>query len=166
MANSDLAQHYRSGLQAVPEGVSEDDIVALARGEHLGERHDAVLARVAGSEAGALALAIAREIEPAARALADARYADSANISALPARPARRFAWASPEALAAGVVAVAIAATLAFRAEHPTPHDAVAVNPAGDMIFGDSSYESDLALASSMESDEAPDAVFTDAFDS
>jgi hypothetical protein len=142
-------------------GIDADDIVRLARGEHLGARHDAALEALAASPAARDAFRVARAIESDARALACGIAATRGSNVVTLARPVPRTAAPMRFAAAAAVGFVAIGAAL-FGWQGFTPHAAApvaATSPESDLIF----LPSDEAMASA-DRRPAGDELFVDAF--
>ena len=145
------------GFPDLCAGIAADDIVRLARGEHLGARHDAALEALAGSASARDAFRLARAIEEDASALSAAvASARGTNVAVLD-RKVRQVATPARWAAAAAVGFVAAGAML-FGLKGPAAPIAVA-SPEADLIF----VPSDDALASS-SSQPAGDALFVDAF--
>jgi len=141
--------------------IAADDIVRLARGEHLGARHDAALEALAASPSARDAFRMARAIERDAKSLADAVNAARGNNVVALARPERPVAAPTRWAAAAAIGFVAVGAMLfgwqdlAPRATAPM----AAASPEADLIF----VPSDEAVVSS-SAKAAGDALFVDAF--
>jgi hypothetical protein len=145
-------------------GIDADDIVRLARGEHLGARHDAALEALASSPAARDAFRIARAVEADARALAAAiAVARGGNVVAL-SRPVARDRAPVRWAMAAAVGFVAVGAALfgaqGLRPELAQPVATAAPTPESDLIF----RSSDEGLASTARNKPASDELFVDAF--
>lgn len=147
-------------------GIDADDVVRLARGEHLGARHDAALEALAASPAGREAFRIARAIDRDAQDLARAIGAvRGGHVVALAPRAARRPApirWAA--AAAVGFIAIG-AALFGWRGMAPEAAAPVAVSapaPDSDVIF----RSSEEGLASAGARKPASDELFDDAFGS
>ena len=145
-------------------GIDADDIVRLARGEHLGARHDAALEALAASPAARDAYRIARAVERDARALAQRIAAAGAgNVVSLARRTPRQpqpIRWAA--AAAVGFVAVG-AALFGWQGTMPgstAPVAATTPAPESDLIF----RSSDEGLASTVQNKSTGDALFVDAF--
>lgn len=156
-----LAQLYQRMTAASTQAVDADALARLAAGQHVDEGHDASVAALACSATDATALRVALELAPASEALAHGvRGADVVTLA--PRRAAVRWL-----AMAAGVAAVALVATLVVSpqqaADAPT---AVATAVEDDAIFT-VSFEGSIAA-----SDEAPEAlpagddIFSGEFDS
>lgn len=147
--------------QDMTAGIDADDIVRLARGEHLGARHDAALEALAASTAARDAFRLARAVDREAHALAcELEAARGSNVVTL-ARPAPRTAAPMRWAAAAAVGFVAVGAAL-FGWQGVTPQAAAPVAatlPESDLIF----LPSDEAVASA-DSKPQGDALFVDAF--
>lgn len=145
------------GIAEMPPGMAADDIVRLARGEHLGARHDAALEALAASASARDAFRLARAIEHDAKALAVAIAAARGTNVAVMERKVRQVATPARWAAAAAVGFVAAGAML-FGLQGPVTPIAVA-SPEADLIF----VPSDDALASS-STQPSGDALFVDAF--
>jgi ferric-dicitrate binding protein FerR (iron transport regulator) len=145
-------------------GIDADDIVRLARGEHLGARHDAALEALAASPAARDAYRIARAVEPEARELA-LRIAAvrGANVVAIRREaPVQRrpMRWAA--AAAVGFVAVGVALFGGQGTIHAPQAPVASAEPAtrSDLIF----RSSDEGLASAGQKKAGSDDLFVDAF--
>jgi hypothetical protein len=138
-----------------------DLIARLAAGEHLGERHEAELARIAASPALSSLLRLALASQGAAEELAAGIAALNApRVVPFAARPRRRvLPWV---AMAATVAGVALLATSLDRADAPSGEPAVAQQATDDAIFGEA-FEG--AIADAGESDSG-DSIFSGEFDS
>jgi hypothetical protein len=149
------------GVTNATSEVAADDIVRLARGEHLGARHDAALEALAASPSARDAFRLARAIERDAQSLADAvGAARGSNVFVLD-RPERPLAAPTRWAAAATIGFVAVGAML-FSWQGSAPQSAAPIavaSPESDLIF----VPSDEALASS-PGKSAGDALFVDAF--
>lgn len=138
-----------------------DLIARLAAGEHLGERHDAELARIAASPqlSSLLRLALATQ-GPAEELSAGIAAFRAPRVAPFAARPRRRvLPWV---AMAATVAGVALLAASLDRADAPSGQPSVAQQPADDAIFGEA-FEG--AIADAGESDDG-DSIFSGEFDS
>ncbi|HET7845374.1 MAG TPA: hypothetical protein VFL14_14550 [Xanthomonadales bacterium] len=147
-----------------PIAVRDADLIArLAAGEHLGERHDAELARIAASPALASVLRLALATQGPAEALAAGIEQHRApRVVPFAARPRRRvLPWV---AMAATVAGVALLATSVQRDEAPAGGTTVAAQPqASDQIFG-GGLEGAIADAGEQPADD--DDIFDGEFDS
>lgn len=155
-----MADERNHQVDALHDGDAE--IVArLAAGEHLGERHDAELARIASSPALSsllkLALATQGPAEQLAAGIATLRAPRVVPFAAPPRR--RVLPWV---AMAATVAGVALLATSMQRDDTTTAPPAIAQQPADDAIFGEA-FEG--AIADAGETDSA-DSIFSGEFDS
>jgi hypothetical protein len=153
------------GMGWIPR-IDVDDVVRLARGEHLGARHDAALEALAASPAGREAFRIARAIEADAQQLARAiGVARGGNVVVLAPRAARRptpIRWAAAAAI--GFIAMG-AALFGWQGMGPEAAAPVAVSapaPDSDLIF----RASEDGLASAGARKPASDELFDDAFGS
>jgi hypothetical protein len=152
--------HSQDGIA----GIDADDIVRLARGEHLGARHDAALEALASSPAARDAFRIARAVESDARALAGAMAAATGdNVVTLVRAAARERApmrWAAAAAVGFVAVGAALFGGQGLRPEVAQPIAAAAPTPESDLIF----RSSDEGLASTARKKPASDDLFVDAF--
>lgn len=146
-----LSAIFRRATAVRDSGIGADDVARLAAGERLGARHDAAVEALAGSAAALAAFRAAREVAPVARQLA----AGDAVVVAMPRRQAAPMRFA----MAAGVMAMALAAGLLWRMT-PDAAPAVALD---DQIFS-VSYESDTAIAADLAPTRGDEAIFVDEF--
>jgi hypothetical protein len=132
MAKIDLGRLYRQATAASDAALDVDTLARLAAGEHLGARHDAVVAELAGSAVHARALQVAMDAIPLPEAEA---------VAHVPRR------WA---ALAAGLAAAFVVLVMnAPRVEGPSAQandrilngnfedGVVQASASGDQIFRD-----------------------------
>lgn len=141
--------------------IAADDIVRLARGEHLGARHDAALEALAASPSARDAFRLARAIERDAASLTDSLKAARGNNVVVLVRPQRQVTAPTRWAAAAAIGFVAVGAML-FSWQGSAPQSAAPIavaSPESDLIF----VPSDEALASG-PAKSAGDALFVDAF--
>lgn len=145
-------------------GIEADDIVRLARGEHLGSRHDAALEALAASPAARDAFRLARAIERDAQALVDGiARARGGNVIALAPRIPRESApvrWAAAAAIGFVAVGAALFGWQGMSPEPAAPMAAAAPAAESDVIF----RSSDEGLASASKKQPAGDDLFVDAF--
>lgn len=145
-------------------GIDADDIVRLARGEHLGARHDAALEALASSPAARDAFRIARALESDARALAGAMAAARGGNVVVLSRPVAHdrapIRWAAAAAVGFVAVGAALFGGQGPRPEAAQPVAAAAPAPESDLIF----RSSDEGLASTARKKPASDDLFVDAF--
>lgn len=143
-------------------GIDAGDVVRLARGEHLGARHDAALEALAASPAARDAFRLARAIEAdaleLARGIATAR---GGNVTAL-ARPVSRppLRWAVAAAVGFVAVGAALFGWQGTTPEATAPVAATAPTSESDLIF----RSSDEGLASTGPRKPVRDDLFIDAF--
>jgi len=145
-----------------PLQADDADLIArLAAGEHLGERHDAELARIAATPelASLLRLAIATQ-GPAEELAAGIAALRAPRVIPFAARPRRRaLPWV---ALAATVAGVALLATSSLQREEAPGAQAGVAQQDGDRIFGEAFEDS---IADSNDAGDSDD-IFTGEFDS
>jgi len=133
-------------------------IARLAAGEHLGERHDAELARIIASPvlASALRLAIATQ-EDAEMLARDIARESAPRVVPFVARPRNRaLPWV---ALAATVAGVALLATSIQDAQAPASQPSVAQQPDDDAIFGQT-FEGAIVATDEANGDDIFDGEF------
>lgn len=153
-------------------GISADDVVRLAHGEHLGARHDHALEALMASPAALAAFRIARAIAADAETLAsDVERARGGNVRRVDfgrssaTLPARR----SPAAWAAAAAIGFVAAGLTLRGidqrelmmDDATREQAVFDRAASDVIFASDDGGQVAPARSNVDSD---DDIFVDAF--
>jgi hypothetical protein len=163
MTQLNLTSLYRDATCALPQDadarVTTDELLALARGESLGARHDAAVAGLAASSEQALAARIAMATSDWSQALAD-------DVAALrrPTLTERVAAWFRAATLPPVFAACAISllAVAAWRVGEPAVGPITAPMPqlaADDVLFGG---DFDEAVAHQSHGDE----LFGGGFDS